>query len=61
MSKKKWTMPELTVIVRAKPEETVLTTCKTGPAGQSSPSAPGLGCRVTAPGPCAFCLQLAPS
>jgi hypothetical protein len=34
-NKKKWTTPELTVVVRGKPEEVVLTLCKynTGASG----------------------------
>ncbi len=29
-AQKRWQKPELTVLVRSKPEETVLLTCKTG-------------------------------
>ena len=38
--KKEWRNPELIVLVRGKPEETVLTTCKgAGPGiGQASPA-----------------------
>ena len=61
MAQKKWRKPELIEIVRGKPEEAVLTACKVGPPGVSSPSAPGENCRTHAPGPCAFCFDLAAS
>ncbi len=40
--KKAWVTPELTVLVRSKPEEAVLGDCKT--AGTSGPSADFSGC-----------------
>ena len=61
MAQKKWRKPELIEIVRGKPEEAVLTACKVGQPGTSSPSAPGIGCQTLAPGPCAFCEYLAAS
>jgi len=32
-NKKKWLQPQLTVLVRRKPEEGILATCKVGPTG----------------------------
>ncbi|MBI5651004.1 MAG: hypothetical protein HZC40_11270 [Chloroflexi bacterium] len=40
--KKEWTKPELTVLVRNKPEEAVLTTCKV--SGGDGPDAYNNGC-----------------
>ena len=39
---KEWTSPELTVLVRSKPEEGVLTACKTGVFSGGHPSAEDL-------------------
>jgi hypothetical protein len=44
--KKEWKTPELIVLVRSKPEEAVLTACKTSSAGGTGPSATLFGCRV---------------
>lgn len=33
MEKKTWIKPELNVLVRSKPEESILTACKTGSVG----------------------------
>jgi hypothetical protein len=51
--KKQWTKPELIVLVRSKPEEAVLTTCKGGTAG---PAADDFACREG--GFCNGCLSL---
>ena len=49
--KKRWVKPQLVVLVRGKPEESVLGICKTGTAGEAGPStdpcqAPVAGCGV---------------
>jgi hypothetical protein len=51
MRKKKWTTPRLTVLVRGKPEESVLCACKGGFAGPTSNTA---NCTGGAPS-CAVC------
>lgn len=48
--RKTWTKPQLTVLLRSKPDESVLLACK----GFSPPPGPGGG-------PCAACVNAAPS
>jgi len=47
MEKKTWVMPELIVLVRSKPEETVLSTCKYNPI--TGPSSYNNGCSILNP------------
>jgi len=45
--KKKWVQPELTVLVRGKPEEGILQICKSVlMVGQSGPAAEAVACSV---------------
>ena len=44
---KTWEKPKLIVLVRGKPEEAVLASCKKTPAGIGNPSAVQTNCRRT--------------
>ncbi len=44
MPKRKWTTPQLVVLVRGKPEEGVLAACKSFIIGQSGPSDLAMQC-----------------
>ena len=54
IEKKQWQKPELVVLVRATPEETVLSTCRFGPSfgGGTGPRAGRGGCGTSG---CAYC------
>ena len=52
--KRKWVKPKLIVLLRGKPEETVVLACKTG---SGSPGTAWIGCQATVP---AFCTQCVP-
>ena len=61
LTKKEWIEPELIVLVRNKPEEAVLTTCKgSGIQGGGHPTATFDYC-VWNPGVCAECTSLGAS
>lgn len=51
--KKEWKTPELIVLVRSKPEEAVLTACKTFFSGGNGLNAAQFACYIT--GPCQNC------
>ena len=53
-NKKKWTTPLLTVLVRDKPEETVLISCKSNFPGVTGPSLDRQNCQnvQASPGSC---------
>jgi hypothetical protein len=57
--KKEWKTPELIVLVRSKPEEAVLTGCKTQTKGGNGSNQAANGCRVTTT--CAPCTAYATS
>jgi hypothetical protein len=44
MKKKQWQKPELVVLVRNKPQEAVLSTCKVGVGGPAGPSTNKTNC-----------------
>lgn len=44
---KQWQRPELTVLVRSKPEEAVLATCKNTGTGGTGPGAANVYCQTT--------------
>jgi hypothetical protein len=48
--KRPWRTPELMVLVRSRPEESVLTACKGG--GMLGPSDPGQKCKKKDASPC---------
>jgi hypothetical protein len=58
-TKKAWITPELIVLVRSKPEEAVLLTCKLGPFSNVGLAQNNTGCQWT--NPCSACSNLATS
>lgn len=56
MGKKKWSTPKLTVLVRSRPEEAVLTVCKVQKPGVSGPATDSQNCGVGTVN-CAACLS----
>jgi hypothetical protein len=52
-----WTTPELIVLVRSNPEESVLTNCKAwgGPWSGADPENIQEGCSTTVPNTCHWC------
>jgi len=56
MEQKKWSKPELIVLVRSKPEETVLAACKSGQSNAPGGSGPGYTQAQCEPfSPCSIC------
>jgi hypothetical protein len=54
MKKKIWSTPMLTMLVRSRPEEAVLTLCKAG-AGYVGPGSNSQGCGTDASANCGAC------
>jgi len=59
-AKQPWQKPELTVLVRSNPEETVLTGCKTNVEQSADPSNNDSGCRTYEVG-CTYCYGITSS
>ena len=58
---KKWTQPQLTILTRAKDEESVLNACKNDGAGVNTPGLNYYACRGEPPQGCAVCSQASTS